>query len=76
MKEKILVYLVAHPDSRKRMIASGIGIWQCDAHFLAAMCELERAGQIKATYHKDYANMEFYDTFSVIGACQAPRPVV
>lgn len=68
MKEKILVYLAAHPDSRKRMIASGIGIWQCDTQFLAAMCELERAGQIKATYHKDYANMEFYDTFSVIGA--------
>lgn len=68
MKEKILVYLAAHPDSRKRMIASGIGIWQCNTQFLAAMCELEQAGQIKATYHKDIANMEFYDTFSVIGA--------
>ena len=68
MKEKILVYLAAHPDSRKRMIASGIGIWQCDTHFLATMCELEQAGQIKATQHKDYGNMEFYDTFAVIGA--------
>ena len=64
MKEKILVYLASHPDSRKRMIASDIGIWQCDAHFLAAMRELEQAGQIKATYHKDYANMDFYFTFS------------
>ena len=68
MKEKILIYLAAHPDSRKRMIASGIGIWQCDTLFLAAMRELEQAGQIKATYHKDYANMDFYDTFSIIGA--------
>ena len=68
MKEKILVYLASHPDSRKRMIASGIGIWQCDAHFLATMRELEQAGQIKAAYHKDYANMDFYDTFSVTGA--------
>ena len=67
MKEKILIYLAAHPDSRKRMIASGIGIWQCDTLFLAAMCELEQAGQIKATYHRDYANMDFYNTFSVAG---------
>ena len=68
MKEKLLVYLASHPDSRKRMITSGIGIWQCDTHFLAAMHELEQAGQIKATYHKDVANMDFYDTFSVTGA--------
>lgn len=68
MKDKIIQYLMGHPDSRKRMIASGIGIWQCDTHFLAAMCELEQAGQIKATYHKDLANMDFYDTFSVVGA--------
>lgn len=65
MKEKIMTYLSTHPDSRKRMIASGIGIWQCDTHFLAAMCELEQAGHIKATYHRDYANMDFYDTFSL-----------
>lgn len=65
MKEKILTYLSVHPDSRKRMIASGIGIWQCDTQFLAAMCELEQAGYIKATYHRDYANMDFYDTFSL-----------
>lgn len=68
MKEKIMVYLAAHPHSRKRMIASEIGVWQCDTQFLAAMRELEQAGQIKATYHKDYANMDFYDTFSVTGA--------
>ena len=68
MKEKILVYLASHHHSSKRMIASGIGIWQCDTHFLSAMCELEQAGQVKATYHKDYANMDFYDTFSVTGA--------
>lgn len=67
MKEKILVYLVSHPDSRKRAIASAIGVWQCDINFLSAMCELERAGFIKSTYHSDPANMEFYDTFCVAG---------
>lgn len=67
MKEKILVYLVSHPDSRKRMIASGIGVWQCDINFLSAMHELERAGFIKSTYHRDYANMEFYGTFCLAG---------
>lgn len=67
MKEKIMIYLAAHPDSRKRMIASGIGVWQCDTQFLAAMCELEQAGSIKSTYHRDYANMDFYDTFCLVG---------
>lgn len=65
MKEKILTYLSAHPNSRKRMIAFGIDTWQCDTQFLAAMRELEQAGYIKATHHRDYANMEFYDTFSL-----------
>ena len=68
MKEKITQYLMEHPESRKRDIAYHLKIWQCDTHFLAAMCELEQAGQIKATYHKDYTNMDFYDTFSVTGA--------
>ena len=68
MKEKIIQCLMEHPESRKRDIAYHLKIWQCDTHFLAAMCELEQAGQIKATYHKDIANMEFYDTFSVIRA--------
>lgn len=67
MKEKILVYLVSHPDSRKRSIASEIGVWQCDINFLSAMRELERTGFIKSTYHRDYANMEFYDTFCLAG---------
>ena len=68
MKEKIIQYLMEHPESRKRDIAYHLKIWQCDTHFLAAMCELEQAGQIKATYHKDIANMDFYDTFSVVRA--------
>lgn len=68
MKEEIIQYLMEHPESRKRDIAYHLKIWQCDTHFLAAMCELEQAGQIKATYHKDLANMDFYDTFSVVGA--------
>ena len=68
MKEKIIQYLMEHPESRKRDIAYHLKIWQCDTHFLAAMYELERTGQIKATYHKDLANMDFYDTFSVVGA--------
>ena len=67
MKEKIMVYLAAHPHSRKRMIASEIGVWQCDTQFLAAMCELEQAGFIKSTYHRDIANMDFYDTFCLAG---------
>ena len=65
MKAKIMDYLMEHPESRKRAIASGIGIWQCDTKFLAAMCELEQAEMIKSTYHRDMANMEFYDTFSL-----------
>ena len=68
MKEKIIQYLMEHPESRKRDIAYHLKIWQCNTHFLTAMCELEQAGQIKATYHKDIANMEFYDTFSIIRA--------
>ena len=67
MKEKILVYLAAHPNSRKRDIAYYLKIWQCDTLFLAAMCELEQAGFIKSTYHRDLANMDFYDTFCLAG---------
>lgn len=65
MKQRILSYLMEHPESRKRSIAYALGIWQCDVKFLAAMCELEQQGIIKSTYHKDPANMEFYDTFSI-----------
>ena len=68
MKEQILTYLLAHPNSRKRSIANALNIWQCDVKFLSAMCELEQAGLIKSTYHRIPENMEFYDTFSVTGA--------
>jgi hypothetical protein len=68
MKEKIIQYLMEHPESRKRTIAAHLNIWQCDTQFLAAMCELQQEGQIKSTYHRIPENMEFYDTFSVIGA--------
>lgn len=66
MKEKILNYLMEHPESRKRYIAANLGVWQCSTEFLAAMCELEQAGLIKSTYHHDLANMDFYDTFSIV----------
>ena len=68
MKEQILNYLMEHPESRKRAIAAHLNIWQCDTQFLAAMCELEQEGRIKSTYHRIPENMEFYDTFSVVGA--------
>lgn len=66
MKAKILSYLMDHPESRKRAIAAHLNIWQCDTKFLSAMHELEVAAVIKSTYHKDPANMEFYETFSVV----------
>lgn len=65
MKDKIIAYLMEHPDSRKRSIAYALGIWQCEVQFLAAMCEMEQAGVIKSTLHKDPANMEWYYTFRV-----------
>ena len=68
MKEQILSYLREHPESRKRDIAAHLNIWQCDVKFLAAMCELGQEGRIKSTYHRIPENMEFYDTFSVVGA--------
>lgn len=68
MKELILEYLRNHPESRKRYIASDLGVWQCSKVFLTAMTELEQEGKIKATYHHEPENMEFYDTFSVVGA--------
>ena len=67
MKEKIIQYLMEHPESRKRDVAYHLKIWQCDTQFLAAMCELEQAGFIKSTYHRDLANMDFYDTFCLAG---------
>lgn len=68
MKEKILDYLRNHPESRKRDIAYELGVWQCSTEFLASMCELEQQGYIKSTYHRIPENMEFYDTFTVVGA--------
>ena len=68
LKNEILRYIMNHPGCRKRTIAEDIGIWQCDTQFLAAMCELEQEGRIKSTYHRIPENMEFYDTFSVVGA--------
>lgn len=63
MKDKIVQYLMEHPESRKRAIAAHLKVWQCDTMFLASMCELEQAGLIKSTLHKDPANMEWYYTF-------------
>lgn len=68
MKEKIIAILRQYPNSRKRTIAWYVKCWQCDTEFLAAMWELEIDGIIKATCHRDPANMEFYKTFSVVGA--------
>ena len=65
MKEQILNYLMEHPESRKRAIAYHLKVWQCDTMFLASMCELEQAGLIKSSLHKDPANMEWYYTFHV-----------
>ena len=65
MKEQILSYLMEHPESRKRAITAHLKVWQCDTQFLAAMCEMEQAGLIKSTLHKDPANMEWYYTFHV-----------
>ena len=67
MKEKIIQYLMENPESRKRDIAYYLKVWQCDATFLSSMRELKQEGRIKSTYHRIPENMEFYDTFSVIG---------
>ena len=67
MKDKIIQYLMEHPESRKRDIAAHLKVWQCDTIFLDSMCELKQEGRIKSIYHRIPENMEFYDTFSVTG---------
>lgn len=66
MKEQIMNYLREHPNSRKRMIASSIGVWQCDKEFLDAMWELVTEHRIAGKTHRDFANWEFYETFCVV----------
>ena len=65
MKVKILTYLAKHPHSRRREIAHGLRVWQCDISFLRAMHELLDAGLIVETEHKDIGNMDFYFTYEI-----------
>ena len=68
MKAEIMSYLRNHPNSRKRVIAGALGVWQCDKEFLDAMWELVTEHRIEGKTHRDFANWEYYETFSVAGA--------
>lgn len=61
MKEQILKVLAEHPGARKREIAHYLRVSHMKA--VALVNELEEEGKIKAVYHHDSANLEFYDKY-------------
>ena len=61
MKEQILKVLAEHPGLRKRELALYLPINRMMA--VTLMDELEEEGKIKAVYHHDSANLEFYDKY-------------
>lgn len=61
MKEQILKHLSTCPNgSRQRVIADALGVWTASSELIKTLHELEKAGKVKSTLHRDMANMEYY----------------
>lgn len=65
MEEKILQFINSNPGTRKRYIASSLGVWVGNQAFLSTMHKLERDGKICHLTHHDPAQMEFYDEWYI-----------
>ena len=65
LREMILTIIAEHPGIRKREIAGYLGLWQCNAEFLATVNDLFNDNLITYTTVHDPAQMEFYDTWYI-----------
>lgn len=65
MREKIIAYITEHPGCRKREIAYGLQIWQCNGTFLHTMSELSLNNVIRYETYHDPAQMEYYDKWYI-----------
>ena len=60
MDRKILETIGAMPGCRQREIASGSGVWQCNAIFMGCLHNLEDLGFVYRENYSDPANMEYF----------------
>ena len=64
MKEQILDVLRKHPSGlRKREISSYTNIWV--GNLIQPIVELEKEGKIEHHTHRDMANFEGYDIYTI-----------
>ena len=64
MKEQILEALREYPSGlRKREIASYTNIWV--GHLVQPIAKLEKEGKIECHTHRDMANFEWYDIYTI-----------
>lgn len=65
MEEKILQFINSNPGTRKRYIASSLGVGVSNSSFMRAMRNLTKEGKICYVAHHDPAQMEFYDEWYI-----------